>query len=158
MGHPIRTTARQFRRPGSFLDTSSDSRLYNWYLLWHYNGTGESVIRTSQELLNTLPNKLDEFGFNITKFCNYVTKTIKTLLDTGNTDKQAPLKLYEALIMSHNNSFNSEIQAYKAIIAAKSKALEFSKLATMAKPSTIPKRVGPNGTQPANLHLQEAFC
>eukprot|EP00957_Ditylum_brightwellii_P126933 9676866-Ditylum_brightwellii.AAC.1 len=55
------------------------------------------------------------------------------LADVGGTDKQAPLKLYKALVTSHNDSFNSEIQAYKAAIAAKCKALEFSKLATMTK-------------------------
>eukprot|EP00957_Ditylum_brightwellii_P082509 6272735-Ditylum_brightwellii.AAC.2 len=104
-----------------------------YHLLRHYTGTVESIIRTSQDLMNTLPNKLDELGFNIAKFCNYATKTLKTLMDTGNTDKQAPLKLYEVLVTTHNDSFNSEIQAYKAAIATKSKTLEFSKLATMAK-------------------------
>eukprot|EP00957_Ditylum_brightwellii_P006526 494231-Ditylum_brightwellii.AAC.1 len=54
-------------------------------------------------------------------------------MDAGSTDKQAPLKLYEVLVTSHNNSFNSEIQVYKAAIAAKHKALEFSKLVTMVK-------------------------
>eukprot|EP00957_Ditylum_brightwellii_P046154 3501657-Ditylum_brightwellii.AAC.1 len=104
-----------------------------YHLLQHYTGTAESIIRTCQDLLNTLPDKLDKLSFDIAKFCDYATETLKTLTDAGGTDKQAPLKIYEALVMSHNDSFNSEIQAYKVAIAAKSKALEFSKLATMAK-------------------------
>eukprot|EP00957_Ditylum_brightwellii_P075942 5772046-Ditylum_brightwellii.AAC.1 len=64
-----------------------------YHLLQHYTGTAESVIRTSQDLLNALPDKLDKLGFDIAKFCNYATKTLKTLTDTGGTDKQAPLKL-----------------------------------------------------------------
>eukprot|EP00957_Ditylum_brightwellii_P039166 2962204-Ditylum_brightwellii.AAC.1 len=93
----------------------------------------QSIIRTSQDLLNTLPNKLNELGFDIAKFCGYTTKTIKTLRSSGGTDKQAPLKLYETLVTSHNDSFHLEIQVYKAAIADKSKALELLKLATMAK-------------------------
>eukprot|EP00957_Ditylum_brightwellii_P079981 6082557-Ditylum_brightwellii.AAC.1 len=86
-------------------ECNSPALLY--HLLWHYNGTTESIIRTFQDLMNALPDKLDKLGFGIANFCNYATKTLKTLTDTGCTDKQAPLKLYEAL--------------------------EFSKLATMAK-------------------------
>eukprot|EP00957_Ditylum_brightwellii_P093450 7116873-Ditylum_brightwellii.AAC.1 len=97
-----------------------------YHLLWHYTSIAESVIRTSQDLLNTLPDKLDKLSFEIAKFCDYATKTLKMLTDAGDTDKQAPLKLYKAFVTSHNNSFNSETQVYKATIAAKSKALEFS--------------------------------
>eukprot|EP00957_Ditylum_brightwellii_P164156 12498802-Ditylum_brightwellii.AAC.1 len=66
-----------------------------YHLLRHYTSTAESVIRASQDLLNTLPDKLDKLSFDIAKFCNYATKTLKTLTDTGGTDKQAPLKLYK---------------------------------------------------------------
>eukprot|EP00957_Ditylum_brightwellii_P068361 5189651-Ditylum_brightwellii.AAC.1 len=57
-----------------------------YHLLWHNTGTAESVIRTSQDLLTALPNKLDMLGFDIAKFCNNNTKTLKTLTDTGDTD------------------------------------------------------------------------
>eukprot|EP00957_Ditylum_brightwellii_P009165 693526-Ditylum_brightwellii.AAC.1 len=79
-------------------ECNSPALLY--HLLWHYIGTSESVIRTSQYLLNALSDKLDELSFDITKFCNYTTKTLKTLTGAGGTDKQAPLKLYKALVTS----------------------------------------------------------
>eukprot|EP00957_Ditylum_brightwellii_P167630 12760789-Ditylum_brightwellii.AAC.1 len=52
-----------------------------YHLLWHYTGTAESVIRTSQDLLNTLLNKLEELGFDVPKFCDCATKTLKVLTD-----------------------------------------------------------------------------
>eukprot|EP00957_Ditylum_brightwellii_P121193 9242858-Ditylum_brightwellii.AAC.1 len=75
----------------------------------HYTGTSESVIRTSQANLNALLNKLDEFGFDIAKFCNYATETLMTLTNAGSTDKQTALKLHEALVTSPGKDFNSEI-------------------------------------------------
>eukprot|EP00957_Ditylum_brightwellii_P020208 1524080-Ditylum_brightwellii.AAC.1 len=58
---------------------------------------------------------------------------LKMLQDTGGDDKQAALKLYEALVMTKNNSFNSEIQAHKAAVTAKDQNLSFTKLINAAK-------------------------
>eukprot|EP00957_Ditylum_brightwellii_P162772 12395286-Ditylum_brightwellii.AAC.1 len=66
-------------------ECNSPALLY--HLPQHYTGKSESVIRTSQDLLNTLPDKLDKLGFDILKFCNYTTKTLKMLTDAGGTDK-----------------------------------------------------------------------
>eukprot|EP00957_Ditylum_brightwellii_P015041 1134571-Ditylum_brightwellii.AAC.1 len=69
--------------------------------------------------------------FYIDKFCNYSAETLKTLRDGGGDDSQASLKLYEALVSSKVDAFNSEIRAYKAAIAAKIKPLNFTKLLTI---------------------------
>eukprot|EP00957_Ditylum_brightwellii_P029488 2228875-Ditylum_brightwellii.AAC.2 len=66
-----------------------------YHLLQHYTSIVESVIRTSQDLLDALPNKLNKRGFNITKICDYATETLKTLTDADSTDRQASLKLYK---------------------------------------------------------------
>eukprot|EP00957_Ditylum_brightwellii_P024318 1833864-Ditylum_brightwellii.AAC.1 len=93
----------------------------------------ELVIRTYQISLNNLPEKLSEMKFNVDKFCNYSAETLKTLRNIGGDDSQASLKLYEALILSKVDAFNSEIRAYKAAIAAKDKPLDFTKLLTIAR-------------------------
>eukprot|EP00957_Ditylum_brightwellii_P008772 665086-Ditylum_brightwellii.AAC.1 len=92
----------------------------------------ESVIRTYQLSLNNLLEKLSAMNFNVNKFCNYSTETLKTLRDAGGDDSQASLKLYEALVVSKVDAFNSEIRAYKATILAKDKPLDFTKLLTIA--------------------------
>eukprot|EP00957_Ditylum_brightwellii_P046269 3510845-Ditylum_brightwellii.AAC.1 len=40
-------------------------------------------------------------SFNVDKFCNYSTATLKTICNTGYDDNQASLKLYEALVSSN---------------------------------------------------------
>eukprot|EP00957_Ditylum_brightwellii_P176035 13404194-Ditylum_brightwellii.AAC.1 len=74
-----------------------------------------------------------DLKFDVDKFCNYATETLKTLRNTGGDDKQAALKLYEVLVTTKNNSFNSKIRAYKAAVAAKDQNLSFSKLVNVAK-------------------------
>eukprot|EP00957_Ditylum_brightwellii_P139907 10661215-Ditylum_brightwellii.AAC.1 len=96
------------------------------HLLRQYTGTAESVICDQQLCLNNLSNKLPDLKFGVDKFCNYATETLKTLRNTGGDDKQAALKLYEALVTTKNDSFNSEIRAYKAAVAAKDQNLSFS--------------------------------
>jgi hypothetical protein len=70
--------------------------------------------------------------YDVDKFCNYSAETLKTLRNAGGDDSQASLKLYEALVSSKVDAFNSEIRAYKAAIAAKDKPLDFTKILTIA--------------------------
>eukprot|EP00957_Ditylum_brightwellii_P064499 4894877-Ditylum_brightwellii.AAC.1 len=95
-------------------DTDSPALLY--HLLRQYTGTVESVICDQQLCLNNLSNKLMDLKFDVNKFCDYATETLKTLRNAGGDDKQAALKLYEALVTTKNDSFNSEIRAYKAAV------------------------------------------
>eukprot|EP00957_Ditylum_brightwellii_P051524 3906517-Ditylum_brightwellii.AAC.2 len=95
-------------------------------------GTTESVIRTYQLNLNNLPEKLEELRFDVNKFCDYAAETLKTLCDAGGDDTQASLKLYEALMSSKVDAFNSEIRAYKATVSAKDIPLDFTKFTTIA--------------------------
>eukprot|EP00957_Ditylum_brightwellii_P002788 214793-Ditylum_brightwellii.AAC.1 len=67
------------------------------------------------------------------KFCSYVSKTLKTLQDAGGNDKQAPLKLYEALVLTSVDGISSKTRAYKVVIVAKDKQLHFTKLTTISK-------------------------
>eukprot|EP00957_Ditylum_brightwellii_P057956 4394385-Ditylum_brightwellii.AAC.1 len=64
--------------------------------------------------------------FDVDKFCNYSAETLKTLCTAGGDDSQASLKLYEALVSSKVDDFNSEIRAYQAAIVAKNKPLDFT--------------------------------
>eukprot|EP00957_Ditylum_brightwellii_P208435 15357418-Ditylum_brightwellii.AAC.1 len=70
--------------------------LYN--LLNQYMGTAELVIRTYQSSFNNLSEKLKKLDFNVNKFCNYMSEVLKSLQDAGDNDKQAFIKLYEALL------------------------------------------------------------
>eukprot|EP00957_Ditylum_brightwellii_P152985 11644782-Ditylum_brightwellii.AAC.1 len=63
--------------------------------------------------------------YNVDKFCDYLAETLKTLRDAGSDDSQASLKLYEALVLSKVDAFNSEIRVYKAAIAANDKPLGY---------------------------------
>eukprot|EP00957_Ditylum_brightwellii_P187161 14254849-Ditylum_brightwellii.AAC.1 len=112
---------------------NTDSPALLYHLLWQYTGTAGSIIRDQQLCLNNLSNKLSNLKFDVYKFCNYTAKTLKTLRDAGSDNKQAALKLYKSLATTKNNSFNSEIQAYKASIAAKNQNLSFNKLINIAK-------------------------
>eukprot|EP00957_Ditylum_brightwellii_P007762 587237-Ditylum_brightwellii.AAC.1 len=69
--------------------------------------------------------------FDVNKFCNYSAETLKTLCNAGGDDSQATLKLYEALVLSKVDAFNSEVRSYKATIVAKDKPLDFTKLLTI---------------------------
>eukprot|EP00957_Ditylum_brightwellii_P003640 275004-Ditylum_brightwellii.AAC.1 len=77
---------------------------------------------------NSLTDKLEALGFDFDKFCDYATKTLKTLCDAGGDDTQASLKLYEVLMSSNVDSFDSDFRTYKAAASAKDKALNFTKL------------------------------
>eukprot|EP00957_Ditylum_brightwellii_P099153 7552073-Ditylum_brightwellii.AAC.1 len=103
-----------------------------YHLLRKYTGTAESVIRIYQLNLNNPTHNLEELEFDISKFCDYTTKTLKTLCDAGGNDTQASLKLYEALTSLKVDAFISEIRAYKATVSAKNKTLDFTKLMTIA--------------------------
>eukprot|EP00957_Ditylum_brightwellii_P010964 830796-Ditylum_brightwellii.AAC.1 len=74
-----------------------------------------------------------DLKFNVDEFCDYATKTLKTLRNARGDNKQAALKLYKALVTTKNGSFNSEIRAYKAAVGAKDQNLSFSKLVNVAK-------------------------
>eukprot|EP00957_Ditylum_brightwellii_P137804 10505401-Ditylum_brightwellii.AAC.1 len=74
-----------------------------------------------------------DLKFNVNKFCDYTTETLKTLRNAGGDNRQAALKLYKALVTTKNDSFNSKIQAYKAAVAAKDQNLSLSKLVNVAK-------------------------
>eukprot|EP00957_Ditylum_brightwellii_P089211 6793943-Ditylum_brightwellii.AAC.1 len=80
------------------------------HLLRQYTGTAESVIRTYQLNLNNLTDKIEELGFDVDKFCNYTAKTLKTLHDAG-----------------------GEIRAYKVVVSAKDKTLNFTNLTTITR-------------------------
>eukprot|EP00957_Ditylum_brightwellii_P141451 10776244-Ditylum_brightwellii.AAC.1 len=58
-------------------------------------------------------------------------ETLKTLHNAGGDDNQASLKLYEALVSSILDAFNSEFRTYKAEISRKDKLLDFIKLMTI---------------------------
>eukprot|EP00957_Ditylum_brightwellii_P115379 8799447-Ditylum_brightwellii.AAC.1 len=102
------------------------------HLLCQYTGAVELVIRIYQSSFNNLPEKLEEFVLDVDKLCNYTSEMLKTLHDAGGNDKQASLKLYNALLLTAVDAFSSEIRAYKAAIAAKNKHLGFTKLTTIA--------------------------
>eukprot|EP00957_Ditylum_brightwellii_P089385 6806176-Ditylum_brightwellii.AAC.1 len=91
-------------------ENESDSPVLLYHLLHQYTGTAELVIRTYQLSLNNLLEKLLEMKFNVDKFCNYSAETLKTLHDVGGDDIQASFKLYEALVLSKVDAFNSEIR------------------------------------------------
>eukprot|EP00957_Ditylum_brightwellii_P144450 11003394-Ditylum_brightwellii.AAC.1 len=71
--------------------------------------------------------------YDTDKFCNYTTKTLKTLSNAGGNGTQVPLKLYEALTSLKVGAFNSKIRAYKTEAFAKDKTLDFTKLTTIAR-------------------------
>eukprot|EP00957_Ditylum_brightwellii_P149538 11387797-Ditylum_brightwellii.AAC.1 len=112
-------------------DNKTDGPAILYHLFHQYTDTTELVIRTYQLSLNNLPEKLSEMNFDVDKFCNYSAETLKTLRDAGGDDSQASLKLYEALVLSKVDAFNSEIRVYKAAIVAKEKSLDFTKLLTI---------------------------
>ena len=101
---PIKTVMQMH---ANSYDTDGPALLY--HLLWQYTGTANSIIHDQYFCLNNLSNKLGDLKFDVDKFCNYAIKTLIKLQDTGDDDKQAALKLYEALITTKNNSFNLEI-------------------------------------------------
>eukprot|EP00957_Ditylum_brightwellii_P150494 11459897-Ditylum_brightwellii.AAC.1 len=101
---PVKTTMQVHANSH---DTDGPALLY--HLLRQYTGTAESVICDQKLCLNNLSNKLMDLKFEVNKFCNYATETLKTLCNAGGDDKQAALKLYEALVATKNDSFNSEI-------------------------------------------------
>eukprot|EP00957_Ditylum_brightwellii_P000465 35947-Ditylum_brightwellii.AAC.1 len=125
---PIKTTMKTIAD-----DKETDSPALLYHLLCQYTGTADSVIRTYQLSLNNLPEKLSEMKFNVDKFYNYSAETLKTLRNVGGDDSQASLKLYEVLVLSKVDAFNSDIRAYKAAIATKDKPLDFTKLLTIAQ-------------------------
>eukprot|EP00957_Ditylum_brightwellii_P052549 3984664-Ditylum_brightwellii.AAC.1 len=106
--------------------TDGPALLYNPHC--HYTVIAESIICTYQLSLDNLPEKIKDLGFNIDKFCNYALETFKTHQDAGGNDTQTFLKLYEALVSSKIDDFNSEIRAYKAEVVTKDKPLDFKKL------------------------------
>eukprot|EP00957_Ditylum_brightwellii_P145963 11115361-Ditylum_brightwellii.AAC.1 len=112
-------------------DNKTDGPALLYHLLHQYTGTAELVIRTYQLSLNNQLEKLSEMKFDVDKFCNYSAETFKTLRDAGGDDSQASCKLYEALVLSTVDAFNSEIRVYKAAIVTKDKALDFTKLLTI---------------------------
>eukprot|EP00957_Ditylum_brightwellii_P052700 3994995-Ditylum_brightwellii.AAC.1 len=63
-----------------------------YHLLWQYTRTDELFSWTYQLSLNNLPEKLEELGFNVNKFCNCAAETLKTLHNAGDNDTQASLK------------------------------------------------------------------
>eukprot|EP00957_Ditylum_brightwellii_P024790 1873427-Ditylum_brightwellii.AAC.1 len=77
----------------------------------YYTGTAESVIRTYQLNLNNLTDNLEVLKFDVDKFCNCATKTLKTICDAGGNDTQTSLKHYKALMSLKVVIFNSEIRA-----------------------------------------------
>eukprot|EP00957_Ditylum_brightwellii_P209168 15360637-Ditylum_brightwellii.AAC.1 len=103
------------------------------HLLCQYKCTAELVIRTYQSSVNNLSEKLEKLNFDIDKFCNYTSKTHKTLQDAGGDDKQALHKPYKALMLTIVDTFSSEIRAYKAAMVANDKGLDFTNLSTIAK-------------------------
>eukprot|EP00957_Ditylum_brightwellii_P084582 6431816-Ditylum_brightwellii.AAC.1 len=92
LAHPIKTAMKVH---ADSHDTDSPALLY--HLLWQYTGTANNIIHDQQLHLNNLPNKLGDFKFDVDKFCNYAAEMLKTLCDAGGNNKQAALKLYEAL-------------------------------------------------------------
>eukprot|EP00957_Ditylum_brightwellii_P014008 1056747-Ditylum_brightwellii.AAC.1 len=76
---------------------------------------------------------MGDLNFDVDKFCDYAVGALEMLRNVGGNNKQAALKLCKALVTTKNDSFNSEIQAYKAAIAAKDQTLSFSKLINVAK-------------------------
>eukprot|EP00957_Ditylum_brightwellii_P161466 12293936-Ditylum_brightwellii.AAC.1 len=103
-----------------------------FHLLSQYTGPAELVIKTYQQSLNNLPERLKELGFAINKFCNYMSEKLKTLCGVGSNDKQASLKLYKVLVSTRVGAFSFEIRACKAAVATKNKVLDFFKLMTIA--------------------------
>eukprot|EP00957_Ditylum_brightwellii_P035516 2692901-Ditylum_brightwellii.AAC.1 len=124
--HPIKAVIQTIAD-----DSETDGPALLYHLLCQYTGTAELVIRTYQLGFNNLPEKLSEMKFDVNKFCNYSVETLKTLCGAGGDDSQASLKLYDALVLSKVDAFNSEIKAYKTAIVAKDKSLDFTKLLTI---------------------------
>eukprot|EP00957_Ditylum_brightwellii_P160654 12230538-Ditylum_brightwellii.AAC.1 len=81
------TLLKSFTRPiKTAMQTYADSNEIDgpallYHLLRQYTGTAESIIRTYQLNLNNLTDKLEVFGYDVDKFCNYTAKTLKTLCD-----------------------------------------------------------------------------
>eukprot|EP00957_Ditylum_brightwellii_P098713 7519313-Ditylum_brightwellii.AAC.1 len=124
---PIKTAMQKYTERGKI-----DGPALLYHLLRQYTETAESVIRTYQLNLNNLTNKLEMLEYNVDKFCDYTTKTLKTLCNAGGNGTQASLKLYEALTSLKVDAFNSKIRAYKAAVSVKDKTLDFTKLTTIA--------------------------
>eukprot|EP00957_Ditylum_brightwellii_P192005 14616862-Ditylum_brightwellii.AAC.1 len=106
--HPIKTAMQTIAD-----DNETDGPALLYHLLRQYTGMVELVIRNYQLSLNNLLEKLSEMKFDVNKFCDYSAETLKTLRDAGDDDSQASLKLYEVLVLSKVDVFNSEIRAYK---------------------------------------------
>eukprot|EP00957_Ditylum_brightwellii_P033657 2551112-Ditylum_brightwellii.AAC.1 len=62
-------------------DTDGPALLY--HILWQYTDTTNSIICDQQLCLDNLSTKLDNLKFDVDKFCNYATKTLKMLQDAG---------------------------------------------------------------------------
>eukprot|EP00957_Ditylum_brightwellii_P126706 9657477-Ditylum_brightwellii.AAC.1 len=90
--HPIKAAMQTIAD-----DNNTDGPALLYHLLLQYTGTAEPVIRTYQISLNNLPEKLSEMKYDVDKFCNYSSETLKTLCNAGGDDSQASLKLYEVL-------------------------------------------------------------
>eukprot|EP00957_Ditylum_brightwellii_P058028 4400550-Ditylum_brightwellii.AAC.1 len=115
---PIKTAMQTYAN-----DNKTDSPALLYHLFHQYTDMSESVIRIYQLSLNNLLEKLTEMNFDVDRFRNYSAETLKTLRNAGSDDKQALLKLYEALVSSKVGAFNSDIRAYKAAVAAKKRPL-----------------------------------
>eukprot|EP00957_Ditylum_brightwellii_P090094 6861280-Ditylum_brightwellii.AAC.2 len=108
-----------------------------YHLLWHYTGTAESVIRTSQVNLNALTDNLEKFGFDIANICDYATETLRTLINAGRSDKQALLKLYEALVTSPMRLSTWKSKYTKPQLPLKASPWSYLSLPPWPKPSTL---------------------
>eukprot|EP00957_Ditylum_brightwellii_P024392 1841146-Ditylum_brightwellii.AAC.1 len=74
-------------------DNKIDGPALLYHLLCKCTDTVESDIRIYQDSPNNLQDKLEEFRYNINKFCNYAAETFKSFKDTGGNGKNASLKL-----------------------------------------------------------------
>eukprot|EP00957_Ditylum_brightwellii_P212222 15367100-Ditylum_brightwellii.AAC.1 len=92
-------------------NNKTDGPALLYHLICQYRCTAKLGTRTYQLSLNNLLEKLKEFGFDIGKFYNYMFKMLKILHDAGGNDKQTPLKLYKALVLTKVDDFSSEIRA-----------------------------------------------
>eukprot|EP00957_Ditylum_brightwellii_P125593 9573240-Ditylum_brightwellii.AAC.1 len=106
---PIKTVMQMYAN-----NNRIDGPALLYHLLLQCTGTAESIIRTYQLNLNNLTQKLNMLGYNVDNFCDYAAKTLKTVCDAGDNNTQASLKLYETLISSKVDVFNSKIRAYMA--------------------------------------------
>eukprot|EP00957_Ditylum_brightwellii_P116902 8917715-Ditylum_brightwellii.AAC.1 len=91
-------------------DNETDGPALLYHLLCQCTDMAESVVRTYQLSLNNLPEKLLEMKIDVDKFCDYSAETLKNLYNAGGDDSLASLKLYEALVSSKVDAFNSEIR------------------------------------------------